>query len=153
MNTAEIDKLLRAEPASRKVFQGVYACDRLPKSLKKFPCGIVANTDKSTESGTHWLAYFFPEKGRGEFFDSYGHFPLYYNEQLNDFLIDNSCSYKCNTETLQSSLSSVCGEFCIYFIAHRARGYSMSKIVNTFGSDKIKNDNKVFTFVKTRMIS
>ena len=33
------------------------------------------------------------------------------------------------------------------FLSHRARGYSMNKIVNMFSNNSLSNDEKVFTFV------
>ena len=47
---------------------------------------MVANTDPSSKPGTHWVAFYFPSKGKGEFFDSYGHPPIYYNNSFKNFL-------------------------------------------------------------------
>ena len=55
----------------KKIFDGVFPADEVPK-LNTFPCGFVANTDPSTEPETHWVAFYFPSREKGEFFDSYG---------------------------------------------------------------------------------
>ena len=38
-------------------FRGVYMREELPKKTWKKECGIV-NFNKSTEPGTHWVAYY-----------------------------------------------------------------------------------------------
>jgi hypothetical protein len=53
-----------------------------------------------------------------------------------------------NKRKLQSAWSDVCGQYCIFYLSHRARGFSLSRIVHLFNSDTISNDAKVSTFVK-----
>ncbi len=60
MNTQQIKRALEHNPKTVKRFCGVFAADQLPKSLSTFPCGFVANTDPSTEPGTHWVVFHFP---------------------------------------------------------------------------------------------
>ena len=69
MNTLQIKRALERNAFTKKIFGGVFAADELPK-LNTFPCGFVANTDPSTEPGTHWVAFYFPSRDKGEFFDS-----------------------------------------------------------------------------------
>ena len=75
MNTFQIKRVLERNPSTKKIFCGVFAADQLPKTFDTFPCGFVANTDPITEPGTHWVSFYFPSPGKGEFFDSYGHPP------------------------------------------------------------------------------
>ena len=75
MNTLQLERALKHNTFTKKIFVGVFAADELP-TLNTFPCGFVANTDPSTEPGTHWVAFYFPSREKGEFFDSYGHPPL-----------------------------------------------------------------------------
>ena len=77
MNTLQLERALKHNTFTKKIFVGVFAADELPK-LNTFPCGFVANTDPSTEPGTLWVAFYFPSREKGEFFDSYGYPPEYY---------------------------------------------------------------------------
>ena len=73
-------------------------------------------------------------KERRIFWDSFG-----------DFL--EKYSYEYNTRKLQSAWSDVCGQYCMFYLSHRARGHSMNNIVHLFDNNTMSNDNKVFTFV------
>ena len=142
MNTLQIKQALESNRFTKKNFCGVFAADELPKSLDTFPCGFIANTDPSTKPGTHWVAFYFPSHEKGEFFDSYGHPPEHYK------------SFKFykpeiwNNRKIQSSWSEVCGQYCIFYLYHKSRGYSMSKIVNMFTNNTSLNDCNVACYVK-----
>ena len=78
---------------------------------------------------------------KGEFFDSYGYPPEHYGFK----------SYKIETwnkHKLQSSWSNVCGQYCIFYLYHKSRGYSMSKTVNLFTDNTSINDCNVACYVK-----
>ena len=64
-----------------------------------------------------------------------------------DFLDRNSNYMIMNNKVLQSLDSSVCGEYCIYYLIHRCRGFSMQTIVNHFSKRKRINDSIVYEFV------
>ena len=139
MNTYQLKRALERNPDTKKIFGGVFAADELPKTIDTFPYGFVANTDPSTEPGTHWVSFYFPSRDKGEFFDSYGCPPEYYGFKRMD---------TWNSRKLQSSWSEVCGQYCIFYLYHKSRGYSMSKIVNLFTGDTRLNDCKVACYVK-----
>ena len=142
MNSLQIKRALERNTYTKKTFRGVFAADEMP-TLDTFPCGFVANTDPSTEPGTHWVSFYFPSRDKGEFFDSYGYPPEYYGEPFQSYNVETINSHK-----LQSSWSEVCGHYCIFYLYHRSRGYSMSKIVNMFSSNTTINDCKVSCYVK-----
>ena len=142
MNSLQLERALERNPYTKKTFRGVFAADELP-DLDTFPCGFVANTDPHTEPGTHWVAFYFPSRDKGEFFDSYGYPPEYYGEPFMGYNIETINSHK-----LQSSWSEVCGHYCIFYLYYRSRRYSMSKIVNMFSSNTTINDCKVSCYVK-----
>ena len=146
MNTAQITHALEQDPVTSKTFCGVFPSDKLPQTFDKYPCGFVANTDPSSGPGTHWVAFYFPSEEKGEFFDSYGHAPEYYRKSFGDFL--KSRAWDFNRRKLQSAWSDVCGQYCIFYLSHRARGQSMSNIVHLFNNDTVLNDTKVSQFVK-----
>ena len=147
MNTAQITHALEQDPVTSKKFCGVFPSDKLPQTIDRYPCGFVANTDPSSGPGTHWVAFYFPSEEKGEFFDSYGHAPEYYRKSFGDFL--KSRAWDFNRRKLQSAWSDVCGQYCIFYLSHRARGQSMSNIVHLFNNDTILNDTKVSQFVKS----
>ena len=143
MNTAQIDSALKQDPVTNKKFCGVFASDKLPQTIETYPCGFVANTDPSYKPGTHWVAFYFVSKEKGEFFDSYRYPPNHYKRSFKDFLDKHSYDWNFNDRKLQSNWSDVCGQYCIFYLGHRARGFSMKKIVQLFGNDT------AFRFVKT----
>ena len=51
---------------------------------------------------------------------------------------------------LQSPLTSVCGQYCLYYLLHRARGISLQVILNEFSSDVDWNDQFVYDFIRNR---
>ena len=67
MNTLQIKRALERNAFTKKIFGGVFAADEVPQIIDTFPYGFVANTDPSTEPGTHWVAFYFPSRDKGEF--------------------------------------------------------------------------------------
>ncbi len=146
MNTQQIERALKHNPKTVKRFCGVFPSDRLPKSLSTFPCGFVANTDPSTEPGTHWVVFHFPNPKTCEFFDSYGQKPEHYSESFKTYL--KPFEQERNVRKLQSSWTEVCGHYCIFYLYQRACGHSLNNIVNMFGNNTLSNDRKVSCYVK-----
>ncbi len=57
-------------------FLGCFPADELPKfHYGQKPCGLVANYDKHTKVGSHWIAFYFPKTGSAEYFDPLGYSP------------------------------------------------------------------------------
>ena len=148
MTTNEIDCLLRrilapnstlySHPTSE--FIGVFPAEKIPlpylnENHPSFPHSslifssnvnhlqhdnsicFVLNTDPSTQKGTHWTACYVTysphvAEPQVEFFDSYGLPPSVYNFNLPSTTISNSIC-------LQADTSSVCGAYCILFLALR----------------------------------
>ncbi len=130
MNTSQINYALEQDLLTRKIFRGVFPSDKLPQTIEKYPCGSVAKTDPSNKPGTHWVAFYFPSEEQGEFFDSYGQPPNSYRKSFKNVLNKHSYDWKSNTHKLQSKWSNVCGQYCIFYLAHKARGFSMGKIIH-----------------------
>ena len=149
MNTAQINHALEEDPITNKKFCGVFPSDKLPQTIDKYPCGFVANTDPSTKPGTHWISIYLSSPRKGSWFDSYGKPAEFYGGAFTDFLEKQCDEWDVNDRKLQSDWSDVCGQYCIFFLSHRARGYSMNKIVQLFGENTMLNDAKVSHFVKT----
>ena len=50
----------------------MFARDELPLIVDKIPAIIIANTDPSTKSESHWILFYFDNNGNVEYFDSLG---------------------------------------------------------------------------------
>ena len=140
MNTQQINKALSSEPN----FVGCFARDRLPKKTKR-PAGLVINTDKASESGSHWVAYFISDDGRSEYFDPLGE-PIPSNEILK-FVKHNAGNAWMNTvynnASFQSNYSTKCGQFCIFYLRNRLRGRSICEVHALLSRNKAVNDSIV----------
>ena len=130
MNGDVIEKVLRKGLAcTRTHFLGVFALDQLPTPTQ-FPACFVANTDPIALPGTHWVAFYYDSPTSLEFFDSYGEPP-----ELYDFPISPKItSLTLNSYPIQSLRTSVCGQFCVYFLFQRARSMPMARIVSSLRS-------------------
>jgi hypothetical protein len=116
MDNHEIERNLRHLPA----FRGVYAIDTLPTHVLHYPAAYVVNSGRSDGPGEHWIAVYFCKDGSAEFFDSYAFPPEMYG--IRNFLCMNSKHYIWNRKRLQSTVSFLCGAYCIYFILMKSSG-------------------------------
>ena len=147
MDVQRIEAVVKTDVITSRKFCGVFAEDTLPRKIHSYPCGYIVNTDPISKPGKHWVAFYFQSSHEGEFFDSYGRAPVNYSRQFVNFLNRNSSAWNSNHKELQSLFSTVCGEYCIFYLMHRSRGVSMNTIVNLFSSDKHLNDEKVYGFI------
>lgn len=149
MYGSELEEALLYDPFTKHLLRGIFAADNLPRLIDK-PCLIVANTDSLKKAGTHWVAFYFDSFGRGEYFDSYG-LPPYIPEHR-EFLQRNCTRWTHNNVQLQGLMSKVCGEYCVLYLAHRARGLFPYEFVNTFKTFNSyeKNDNFVRNMFKSK---
>lgn len=104
--------LVRSLPILRAHFLGVFSIDTLPRRFPVHKFALV-NTARLKSSGKHWLIFYRPSGALWEIFDS-----LANNESLvKEALEDNN--FVANRRRVQCQDSSLCGEFCLYFILHR----------------------------------
>ena len=148
LSSDELTQLAASDTLLNAQFQGVFPSDILPK-IDKYPAGFIFNNEPSTEAGMHWLAFYFPEKGQSEFFDSYGFSPENYTSNFTKF-IKNSRRH-INTKILQSMDTAVCGDYSLFYLWHRVRGKSIAKIDNIFTENTHLNDKITVSFVRTHM--
>lgn len=148
MNTTQLQCCIDCDSILRG-HVSVCAADHLPDTLKQFPCGFIVNTDIHSKAGTHWCAFYFDQKGNGEFFDSYGHQPDYYNNIFPQFLKIHGVSHSnANRKRLQSGYSNACGLYCLFYLHQRFNGMSMNRIVHMFSDYHFSlNDLFVFQFM------
>lgn len=139
MNTLQLTKILKSDPAVAPTFLGVFPSDRLP-NIEQRRNSFVANTAGSSDPGKHWVAFYIHDE-TCIFFDSYGNPPSgIFKKFVDKYALDY------NHHRLQGPLSSTCGQFCVYFLLHIVRGYSLNDIVSAFGGFD-DNDQAVTDFV------
>lgn len=146
MDTRELENLLLQDYKTRRLFGGVYPCDKLPRRRSKHERIFIANTDRHTEPGTHWVAFYFDNAGRCTYFDSYGLPP--FNKYLLKFAKDQSLRWHYSEKKLQDVGSSVCGHYCVFFAHQMARGQSLFRFQQIFGADSRINDCVAIEFIK-----
>ncbi len=146
MNTNQIQKILQNNVYTRDVFAGVYPRDRMPRIVKNYPRAYVCNTDPHDQDGEHWVAIYLDRDGTGEYFDAYGLPPMH--ARFVNFLNKNCAkSWTHNDQQLQGLTSHVCGQYCLFYLLHRCRGYPMMAITQMFGSNWENNDFLVHEFI------
>ena len=104
----------------------------------------VVNTAPHNHPGLHWIALFVKD-GVIEYFDSYGGDPPSTLRRWG-----KKKQWMSNPIPLQSPLTSVCGQYCLYYLFHRARGIDMTTLLMDFVADVDDNDKLVYDFVEDR---
>ena len=145
MDETQLRTLMIKNPVTRRHFRGVIASDDLALVKPMPETFYIVNTDKSTGVGEHWTVMYIDK--HSEFFDSLGQPPATYDKEFRNFLVVSGPKYMFNTKRLQSFMSPLCGEFCVYFCHYRCLGYSFVDIVDMFGDNLKLNDVKVELFV------
>ena len=142
METSDLTHLLTSDAFTRRltcaVYDGVHAADQLHVPLHR-PTALVINTDPSWKPGKHWVAVYIPIRGPWEYFDSYGEPPL--SPFIRQWIDPHPYIY--NNKLLQSPVSDVCGQYCMYYLMHRARGQTMDAILSRFTNNADCNDADV----------
>ena len=103
---------------------GVVAHDKVPPldRSKRRPFALVLNTDPADKPGAHWLAFLASASEPLEMFDFYGFpFDMHSLAHLASRMYSSSYSY-------QSLDSSVCGNYCLFFLFNRAHGLSYAAV-------------------------
>lgn len=132
-----------------KLYKGSYSCDNTPNSLRNREFFII-NTDSSAGLGRHWLCLVKISKQKVEIFNSLG------TDDEAKQLYNNVClklpyvrEAKFNLTQVQSSNTSTCGRFCIYFLIQRIFNFDIEfdELVNELFSDKTtENEERVEQF-------
>ena len=145
MNTDQLKRILDTDAWTRVVFRDVLPRNHTP-SLENLcynrPVGYILNTDPCNQPGEHWVALFIAADGDGDYFDSYGLPPLH--PELTSLMTRGSRVWTWNTRQLQSIATAVCGQYCVFYELHRARGYTMDDIVHMFEGSPADNDTLVY---------
>lgn len=144
LNTLDIIRDLTENYKTKKLFNGVYPSNLLPKKKLKRPCLLVANTDPSFMPGRHWIAFYLPKgkNEKGELFDSFSSKPI--QPAFVKFLERNCASYITCDRQVQSNFSTVCGNYSVMYLYYRSMGKSLKQFMNMFTyKNRECNDDKV----------
>jgi hypothetical protein len=133
MNTSEIHYIL--ERYCGDVFIGVFARDQLP-TVSRRPALLVANTDRHTQPGEHWIAMYFGTDSEGEYFDSFGLDP---HIDFVQYLNKNCVKWTRSDRQLQSTISSFCAHYCIFYCCFRSVNFDLQSILSWFSGDTMLN--------------
>ena len=129
MNGAQILDRLSQDAVTFAKCCGVYARDKLPLNVPVDQF-CVCNTDIWTKNGRHWILIYFPPSGPTEFFDPLGEKP---NAEFIQFMGDD---YMYSTQRYQSTNSTACAFYCIFFAYMKCRGIPFQSITDLFGSER-----------------
>ena len=109
-----------------------------------YPSALIANTDPHDQHGTYWVAMYFVTPDESEFFDSYGFPPETYD--TDEYVLRESTYF--NDKPLQGLTSDVCGDYCLFYLLHRARNVDLNIIQVKFKRyDSQWNDVQVPRFI------
>ena len=113
-------------------FKGVFMRDELPEQPEEKECGIV-NFNKSSEPGSHWVAYY-KDGNERIYFDSFGCVaPIEIQKYLKttkEFL-DSEPVIQRNTDIVQMFNTEVCGQLCIYVLDSLSKGAKFQDIIDS----------------------
>ena len=84
-----------------------------------------------------------------ECFDSDGRSPDGYSVYLRQFM-GQFYRIKVNKKRLQSNDTAVCGQYCLFYLMCRTRGYSLDQITDMFNENYHLNDQFVYNFIDER---
>ena len=136
--TQELWQASMHDPVLAPVMKGVFPSDKLP-IVDTYPSAMIANTDPYDEPGMHWIAMYFVSPDESEFFDSYS---------MDGYILRGATYY--NDKPMQGLTSDVCGDYCLFYLLHRARNVDLNSIQTKFKRyDSQWNDAQVAHFVHT----
>ena len=141
MNSQQLITILKRDRYTAPFFRGVFPINRLPPIQEGL---YVVNTAPHTHPGLHWIALFVKN-------DTIEYLTVM-EEILHPRCDDGGKNkrWMSNPIPLQSPLTSVCGQYCVYYLLHRARGIDMTTLLMDFGADVDDNDKLVYDFVQDR---
>jgi hypothetical protein len=91
------------------------------------------------------VALYSEKPGTIEWFDSFGRDPSYYSHLFKEW-IDKDFLTTCKTQH-QSNNSTVCGQYCMFFILLRSHGFRYEDVVSALVKERLINDKFVCKFI------
>ena len=137
---------MQSNAVTSKMFRGVFAADQIPDSLDPLPAGCIINTDPQNLPGHHWVALYQTTPDVLETFDSYGKDLHFYSSEHFSQLAKRHRIIS-QMHQLQSPTTTVCGQYCMFFLLRRASMEPYSHIIHLFTDNKSSNDSMVCQYV------
>ena len=113
-------------------FREVFMRDTLPDKPREKECGIL-NLNKSSEPGSHWVA-FFKDGDKRIYFDSFGQVvPSELSKYLKtstEFSEDKPVIQR-NTDIVQKENETICGHLCLYVLDNLSQGKDFEEVITT----------------------
>ena len=147
MDTVQLDHALHnRDDLPSGVFKGTYAINQIPHAYTvNPPFAMIINTAPWPSRGEHWVAIYCTNINQLEYFDSEGK-PPPSRLMMWGHLGNPSIVY--NAQRLQSYCSSVCGEYCLFYLYCRMKNVSFTSFLSYFQLKRhISNDRKVYHLV------
>lgn len=144
MESQQLLQILRADPYTSGIQHGVLPWNDFPRRIPHGPVAYILNTDPCDRPGQHWVALYTDGNHFGDYFDSYGRPP--FRQEIAAWLDRRTDQWEWNHQPLQSKDTTVCGQYCLYYLLQRARGHSMNFIVQTFKPSYTTYDNDLLVY-------
>ena len=144
MNTLELNCILNSDPIMKGFSPQVLAIDKFVEFPLKERGLVICNSQSSDKLGEHWFLIFYKDVKEIYFIDSFAKSPEQYglNEKFSTRKVFSLSS------SLQNTLSTVCGEFCVYFAFNLCRNIPLRKCLEPFSENKSLNGLIVRRFIK-----
>ena len=143
MNTMEIDGACFSDSFLSPIFHGTWPIDK----TNEISCengAYIFNLSDSKSPGTHWVAVYV-WNGNLDFLYSFGNCaPTVLKRWGSNYF------WTENPYTLQSPITAVCGQYCIYFLTQRARNVSFDHLLRNFNYDADTNYIRVYKYVRDK---
>ena len=137
-----------------KYYKGIYARNELCFIQVEKPALYIVNTAHAFESYGHWIVLFISDNDQVEIFDSLAKELSDRHINIVNFVKRLNKVYVFSNKRIQSSLSTKCGWFCLYYAYFRCRNILFNSILNHFcGTNLELNDKIVIDFYRKQINS
>ena len=143
LTTTTLNNLINknANDATKSAFLGIFASNKLPSKIVKFPILLIVNSDASNLPGRHWRAVYISKNLHGEIFDPMG-MPI--NITLERWINRLTIKWIRTLNIIQDPLSASCGAFVLHFILHRLHEQTLHLYLTKFYSINFTvNENNI----------
>ena len=132
-----------------RYYKGIFARNELCFIQVEKPVLYIVNTEHAFVNYGHWIVIFISNDDQVEMFDSFAKALNCRHVNISNFIISLNKTRLLSNKIIQSSLSSKCGLFCLYYAYFRSRNISFDCILNRFScNDLVFNDNIVKDFAR-----
>lgn len=138
MDTIQLMNIVKSPRSLEPYFRGIYICNTLPNRVRRFPSAYIV-TRIPSKKRAHIGSPTGSPVSTSEFFDSFGPTPEVSDQRLRDFVDRNSLLCLYTNVQVQPDSTNTCGLYALYYLNARARGISMSNILNMTSKTEVRN--------------